>query len=92
MLTYLTTKWRKIADRYFTKAAPVPAPIIVCDANETLTRIVDHITKMNKAAMEKQPVPTDTIETIMFRSGARWHRDELLREIQNVINSRPFGR
>lgn len=61
--------------------------VIQCDHFEAIERIIEHLNEHHNALLVKNPLPSDSIETIMYRSGARAYRDLMLQEVQRVLRS-----
>lgn len=60
---------------------PAPPVHIVTTPPQALEHLVASIDKKFGQGWDKTPTPSDSIETIMFRAGAKMYREQLLKEI-----------
>lgn len=87
LLTRLTLKALLKLDPNYSR--PVAMTVTPAYALDNLMIAVD---KKFGRAWEATPVPTDTIETIMYRSGVKTYREQLLKEIHaNSQAATPAG-
>ena len=56
-------------------------PVIHTNPPNALLHLVNTVDKNLGSPWEKNTVPSDPIELIMFRAGAKGYRDQLLREL-----------
>ncbi len=83
LMTILKQKLTQLALKVLIKLEPnYERPVLMhVTPPNALQYLVQSIDKKFGSAWDKTPVPTDDIETIMYRSGAKSYREQLLKEI-----------